>query len=310
MTHEWDTCSCVLCLSFRRIFNLLYTEEASGALQRKGVEVLRVAHSQLLDFKEGGEGVAATTSTPVLPAEGEGGSKVVKQELTSEEKETKDEPGRAKPVENPGDSGENSPTKESAPNANEEKASENIGEGAPQARESAPSRKERPRSSRDRERRRRREGEGEETEGADKRSRSRRRRRQRRASSKARSPEKGQSGHHSPSTRSKRKDSRDRKSPHSPAKCPVRRSPPGPVPSRPSGLTNAQKRAVPPPPKPPPVRAPREPDHPPPGYSSWADTDVRSKAYAYRDPPPNKGKKKDERNHNFRLWREYERGYY
>lgn len=131
----------------------------------------------------------------------------------------------------------------------------------------------------------------------------------RRASSKAKSPEKGQPVSHSPSRGKEGEESRDRRSPHTPSQSPFRRSPKGSLPSCPSGLTNAQKRAIPPPPKPPPVRSPREPDYPPPGYSSWAETDVRSKSQAY-DPPPNKGKKKDERNHNLRLWREYERGYY
>ena len=310
MAHEWDTCSCVLCLALRRVYNLLYSEEASGSLQRKGVELLRSVHYQLLDFKEGGEVEAATSATPGLPSGGGGGTKRVKQEHPSEEKENADDPDKAKPVETPEEKGVNSPSKESPPDTGGGKASVDTGEGTSTARDSAPSKKERTRSSRDRERRRRRDKEEGETEGADKRSRSRHRRRQRRASSKAKSPEKGQAEHHSPSRKSRRKDSRDRESPHTPAPSPGHHSPQGSLPSRPSGLTNAQKRAIPPPPKPPPVRAPREPDHPPPGYSSWAETDVRSKSYAYRDPPPNKGKKKDERNHNFRLWREYERGYY
>lgn len=172
--------------------------------------------------------------------------------------------------------------------------------------------------SRDRRRRDRREKRARSSEGAGRRSRSRRRR-DRGKSSKPESPRHDESKEPSPPKESGKEWTSPRPRSRTPSRSLVRRSPRHPVPSSASGLTNAQKRAVPPPPKPPPVRpSPREPDHPPPGYSSWAATDARAKSKGnkghyrdpYRDPPPNKGKKKDERNANFRAWREFERGYW
>lgn len=306
MAHEFETCSCVLCLSFRRVFGLLYSREASGALQRRGVERLRVVHSQLLDFTETGETGAATPADPGLPTGGdESQKKAVKEEPKPEEERGDSGPGSA-PIVAPAE-GEGASASSERPT--EEKKESEVKRSADQEEkqgEVEPSGKERKRSSRDRERRRRREKEQDPKEGATPRSRSRHRDRRRRHSSPARSPVEGRRPSHSNSRRDKRERKRDRKSPQEV----VSPSPPRPVPSRASGLTNAQKRAIPPPPKPPPVRPPREPDYPPPGYSSWEDTNVRSKSWAYREPPPNKGRKKDERNTNFRLWREYERGYY
>ena len=96
MAHEFETCSCVLCLSFRRGFGLLYSREASGALQRRGVELLRVVHSQLLDFTETGETGAATPADPGLPTGGdESQRKVVKEEPKPEEERGDSGPGSA-----------------------------------------------------------------------------------------------------------------------------------------------------------------------------------------------------------------------
>ena len=196
MAHEWDTCSCVLCLSFRRIFNLLYTEEASGLFNGRAWSCCEWSTPSSWTSRKGERLRLPPQPLPVSRV-GDTGSKGVKQEPTSEEKENVDEPDKAKPVETPVEKGETSPSKDRAPDTCGEKASEDTGEGASTARESAPSKKERTRSSRDREHRRRRDREEEVTEGADKRPRSRHRRRQRRASSKAKSPEKGQPENHS-----------------------------------------------------------------------------------------------------------------
>lgn len=313
MPHEFETCSCALCLSFRRVFSLLYAREASGALQRRGVELLRVTHSQLLDFVEAGDPGAATPGEPTLPAEGgEGPKKSVKEEPQPEEEKAPTVPGSAPVVapleaEATSPSGDHPADKKKVTEEKKPAEVEDQNEGG-EARD-----KEKKRSSRDRERRRRREKDQDTKEGATPRSRSHHRERRRRHSSHARSPvERGRTTH-SHSRKDKRERKSDRRSPRSPIPSPrevVSPSPGRPLPSRASGLTNAQKRAIPPPPKPPPVKVPREPDHPPPGYSSWQATDVRSKSWAYREPPPNKGRKKDERNTNFRLWREYEREYY
>ena len=276
MTHEFSSCSCALCLSFRRIYNLLYREEASGA--------------QLLDFSEGGEGAA----TPVPPEAAQEKQVVVKEEPKPEEesKESKRASGDRRTEGEP------------------DRPQKDPGESGSAAEEFAPSKKEKKKRSRDRDRdrRRRRDKERDDGGGAEDRSRSQGRDRKEKRASPARSP-RGER-HTSPSlSRKSRERKSARKSPRTPSPSPRPSSPRGAAPSRASGLTNAQKRAIPPPPKPPP-RVPREPDHPPPGYSSWEDTDVRSKSWAYHEPPPNKGRKKDERNTNFRLWREHERGYY
>ena len=310
MAHEFDSCACVLCLSFRRVYGLLYAEEATGALQRKGIELLRTVHAQLLDFSEGGGAGSANPVSPELPAEGVVGTKEVKEEPAPKEDQELSKKSKGAPVVGQEEESKPSTAGDREEDIGKEKGSEDTAEKGSAAEESAPSRKERKRSSRERERRRRRDKEEEPAEGVDKRSRSRRRRRQHKSPSRPKSPARGKPVSHSPSRGAEREEARDKQLPRTPSRSPVRRSPKGSLPSRPSGLTNAQKRAIPPPPKPPPVKAPREPDYPPPGYTSWAETDVRSKSQAYRDPPPNKGKKKDERNYNFRLWREYERGYY
>ena len=119
MTHEFDTCGCVLCLSFRRVYGLLYAREATGALQRKGIELLRVVHSQLLDYSEGGEG-AATPGPPDLPVEGDKDKKkVVKEESEPEVEKADAKKGEAPVVvpeegqaSSPGGGGEPEPAKE------------------------------------------------------------------------------------------------------------------------------------------------------------------------------------------------------
>lgn len=300
----------------------MYDPDCSGAVQRKGVVLLREVHSQLLDVAETG---AATPVPPVgvgdnLPGVGDSRTeKNVKLEPNSEDKKLRKEKGIA-PVVDASEEKESSPSpekKEEEPSGSANKEADlkdtEIVHKETDTKERSPGKVEKEKKSsrkdsegRERRRRSRRETEG----GADTRSRSRHRRRRRR-SSRPDSPKEGAGGSHSPPGATRKEGEEVRVEPRADSRSPVPRAPRAPLPSRPSGLTNAQKRAIPPPPKPPPVKpTPREPDHPPPGYSSWAETDVRAKSQGYRDYPPNKGKKKDERNTNFRLSREYERGYW
>ena len=256
MSHEWDSCSCALCLSLRRVYTLLYAKEASGALQRRGVELLRVTYSQLLDFVEAGEPGAATSGEPILPGGGEESRrKPVKEEPRPDEDKAPTDLGSA-PVVAPLEADGASVSGDRQ--AEETKETEvNIPAEAKEKDEEVEQKgKEKKKSSRDRERRRRRDKEQESKEIAAPRSRSHHRDRRRRPSSRARSPVERGRRSHSRSRRDKGERKSDRKSPHPPSPSPrkvVSPSPWRPTPSRASGLTNAQKRAIPPPPKPPPV---------------------------------------------------------
>lgn len=119
MTHEYETCSCVLCLTVRRVVHLLYDPECSGAVQRKGVSLLREVHAQLLDVADAGSAGAATSAPPErsgqdLPSEGEKqvGQKV-KEEPVSEAKKPRQKDGIA-PVVDASDDRETSPSADKA----------------------------------------------------------------------------------------------------------------------------------------------------------------------------------------------------
>ena len=85
----------------------------------KGIELLRVVHSQLLDYSEGGEG-AATPGPPDLPVEGDKDKKkVVKEESEPEVEKADVKKGEAPVVvpeegqaSSPGGGGEPEPAKE------------------------------------------------------------------------------------------------------------------------------------------------------------------------------------------------------
>ena len=326
MVHEWESCNCALCLTVRRVVGLLYAPDCSGAVQRRGVTLLREVYSQLLDVADTG---AATSVPPVesgsvLPGEGDKTtSQKVKTELNNNQDQPKPEEGFAPVVDTAEESGSSPVVEKKAEEVVEsalretdlkdteiEKENTETKDNSPVTGKKEKRSRRKESKSRDRRRRDRRDKEARASEGAERRSRSRQRRARRR-SSRPTSPQQDGGGDHSPPKESGRERKEPKPRAKSQSRSPVLRAPWTPVPSRASGLTNAQKRAVPPPPKPPPVRpTPREPDHPPPGYSSWEATNVRAKSKGYGDPPPNKGKKKDERNANFRLWREYERGYW
>ena len=334
MVHEFESCTCALCLTVRRVVHLLYDPECSGAVQRRGLSLLREVHSQLLDAVETGAATPGPPvgSSPVLPVGGENPAQPrVKTEPVSSQDKAQAEEGFAPVVEAPGQEGSGTEAGKKEEDQSERASREADLKDTEEDKEIAKDRTSTPNpekkdkgsrqkesKSRDRRRRDRREKRARSSEGAGRRSRSRRRR-DRGKSSKPESPRHDESKEPSPPKESGKEWTSPRPRSRTPSRSLVRRTPRHPVPSSASGLTNAQKRAVPPPPKPPPVRpSPREPDHPPPGYSSWAATDARAKSKGnkghyrdpYRDPPPNKGKKKDERNANFRAWREFERGYW
>lgn len=338
--HEYDSCKCALCLTVKRLVTLLYDPDASGAVQRRAVTRLREVHAELLDVAEGGEVGAATPAPPVggqeasrrLPTEGEksGGEIKPKQEETTASERDSPEVGAAKVVTNETEE-EEQPVTEGEKSAPEEKVENESGGAKPDTPE-----KKRDRSKPSRKEKKTKEGDSE-------RSRSRRRRRHRSRESRRPASDKRRRT----TSRSRRRSKKDDRK--TPSRSPLPRGREEARPSQASGLTteekravrgvppkpppvplpssNAERRAAPPPgysreareepnrgyswrsPQRPPPRVPREPDHPPPGYHDWGETEAQSKSGGYQ-PAPSKGKTKRERNANFRAWREYEEEHY
>lgn len=115
--HEWESCSCALCLAVRRLLGVLYHPEASGAVQGLGVTRLRTVHAELLDLAEGGTG-AATSVTPgggerELPGEG------VSKKKEKKEKNASKETSKGSPAPAP-----SQPSKPAIPVKGEEKSEE------------------------------------------------------------------------------------------------------------------------------------------------------------------------------------------
>lgn len=251
-------------------------------MQRRGIELLRQVHSQLLDFSEGGDTGAANPGPPALPQEGGSAAKrVVKEEEKPEEEKAPVAEGGA-PVVVPEETDAASASAERPPGNTETIAAE--GE---------PRKKEKKRSSRDRERRRRREKEKEVEEGVERRSRSRQQDRRRRKSSPGHRPA---GGHRHSHSRSRGLVHRPpaRLQHHPVELChPVHQASPKCNTSSTKAIPGAESLTI----------------HPPGIPVGLTPTCDPSRGLTVRHPP-NKGRQKDERNTNFRLWREYERGYY